>query len=82
MRCFALLPFRLLILSLALTLFACMDMPEEEFVVDPLQSTSELESLDESASDEQVRMAAAASATQEFQYLQYCRAGDAERGDP
>ncbi len=81
MRCFALLPIRLLVLSLALTLFACMDIPEEEFVVDPLQSTSELEPLDESASDEQpepnvstksaarVRMAAAASPTQEFHYV-------------
>lgn len=45
----ATLSLRLLTLSLALTLFACMGMPEEEFVTDPPQSVSELSLLHDSA---------------------------------
>lgn len=49
MRCIATLSLRLLTLSLALTLFACVGMPEEEFVTDPPQSVSELSLLHDSA---------------------------------
>jgi hypothetical protein len=58
MPCFATLSFRLFGLFLALNLSACIGMPEDEFVVDPPQSVSELEPLDESASAEQSELAA------------------------
>lgn len=48
MRCFTTLSSRLLFLSLALTLSACMGMSEDELVVDPPRSASELQTLDES----------------------------------
>jgi hypothetical protein len=53
MRCFATVVSRMLVLPLALTLFACGDMPEEEeSVIDPSLSSPALEPLAKGESGE------------------------------